>query len=100
MYLQSSLLNFLAEMEVLPWNFLCKGQYQIMSESRKKSKEAIPQDTVQSVIEFYNRGGIAREMLNARMVPKKTMIPNKVLECCIQSVSVIQIGKHQWKLVS
>ncbi len=64
----------------LSWNFLSKGQDQIMPDSRKKRKDAIPEATVESVIQFYNRGDIAREMPTPRMVPKKTMVPNKVLE--------------------
>ena len=70
----------------LSWNFLSKGQDQIMPDSRKKRKDAIPEATVESVIQFYNRGDIAREMPTPRMVPKKTMVPNKVLECCIHTV--------------
>ena len=71
--------EFLAEMEVLPWNVLCKGQDQILPDSRKKRKDSIPEATVQSVIEFYNRFnqvlaahqlGITNRTLDVALAPK------------------------------
>ena len=75
------------------WNFLSKGQ-----DSRKKRKAAIPEDTVESVIQFYNRCDIAREMPTPRMVPKKTMIPNNAVS--IQCFCSTNRKTPQSKLVS
>ena len=58
---------------------MCKGQDQILSDSRKKRKDAIPEATVQSVIEFYNRFnqvlaadqlGITNRTLDVALAPK------------------------------